>query len=237
MKKLRFNRKTGGFELYEGHLCSFGPEAAAGGMLLGEGIVGAEAAGAVAGGGGLFASLAPAASAFKTAIPYISAAGTILQTAQMYTAGKQAKAAGEAQQKMAEYEAEQLETRAGQERAMAQRRMLQARKKTDLAQSRLQALSAAGGGGALDPGVFDLAEDLEGEGEESALYELYTGEERAKGLTSQAGARRTEGTIANEAGRAKRGGYMLSAGGTLLEGAARSYSLYDKYGSRSRGYA
>lgn len=214
--------------------CSFGPEVAAGGMLLGEGIVGAEAAGALAGGGGLFAGLGGAATA---AAPYLSAAGTILQVGQMMSAGKAAKAGGEAAQRMADYEARQMEVKAGQERAFAQHRMLDARRRTDLAQSRLQALSAAGGGGALDPGIVDLAEDIEAEGEDRALMELYAGEERALGLTSGAAARRVEGANAYSAGRSRQQGYNLGAAGTLLEGGARSFSLYDKYGSRSRGYA
>lgn len=218
------------------HLCSFGPEAAAGGMLLGEGIVGAEAAGAVAGGGSLFGGLAGVGAAAKAALPYVSAAGTILQTAQMFTAGKNARAAGEAQQRMAEHEAKQLEVKAGQERAFSQRRMLDQRRKTDLAQSRLLALSAAGGGGALDPGILDLAEDIEAEGEFRALTALAEGEERARGLTSGAGARRTEGEVSRQVGRSRQSGYTLGAAGTLLEGATRSYSLYDKYGAGAPGY-
>lgn len=152
-------------------------------------------------------------AALAAAVPYISAAGTILSTVGTISAGR-------AEDKAAKFQAAQMQQQAGQERAAGQREAIDERRKARLAESRALAVSAASGAGASDPTVLDIMGDLESEGEYRALTALYNGEERARGLESGAAAKRFEGATA------KRAGYM-KGGATILGG---GYSLLDKYG-------
>lgn len=152
------------------------------------------------------------------ALPYISAAGTIFSAVN-------ALQQGSAQKKAANYQAAQLEQQAGQERASAQRGAIEQRKRATLASSRVKSLSAASGGGVLDPSIVDITGDIGTQGEYNALSALYAGEERGRGLEMGASAKRFEGA------EAKRASYYTAAG-TLFNGlsnqAYRS-SLMDKY--------
>lgn len=129
--------------------------------------------------------------------------------------------AGNAQNDAAKFQAAQMEQQAGQERASAQRAMIEQRRKERFAQSRLQAVAAASGAGATDPTVLDLSGDIAQEGEYRALTALFEGEERARGLQMGASAKRYEGAAAKQAGYIGAATTMLGAGS----------SLYDKYGN------
>jgi len=96
-----------------------------------------------------------------------------------------------------QYEAKQLEQRAQQTRASAQRESLEQRRHGRLLNSRLQARA---GGGGMDPGIVDLSGDIAAEGEYRALTALYEGEERARGDDAAAGWKRYEGHQARRAG-------------------------------------
>jgi hypothetical protein len=152
-------------------------------------------------------------AALAAAVPYISAAGTILSTVSSISGGRSDDAA-------ARFQAKQMEQQAGQERAASQREAIEERRKARFAESRALAVSAASGAGASDPTVLDIMGDLESEGEYRALTALFNGEERARGLEMGASAKRYEGATA------KRSGYM-KAGSTILGG---GYSLLEKYG-------
>lgn len=130
-------------------------------------------------------------------------------------------AGGEAQAQAAEFRARQAEKQAMEERAAGQREAFRERRKEQLTQSRLQAVSAASGGGTTDPTVVGLASDIAAEGEEQALLQFALGENRARGREDQAAASRASG----EAARV--GSYFGAAGGLLSSGS----SLYGKYRS------
>lgn len=137
--------------------------------------------------------------------------GTLVQAAGTIAQGNAANA-------QAKYEAKQLEQRAGQERAAAQREAIEKRRRSTLIQSRQQALAAASGAGATDPTVVDLIADTEAEGEYQALGQLFLGEERARGAEGQAAARRMEGRLAKRASRFGALSTIASGvGGTLLQ--------------------
>jgi len=173
--------------------------------------------------------------------PFLAIASTGLQVVGTIAQGNAAAAAGKAQQQAAEFQAKQMEQRAGQERAAAQRRGIEQKRQATFASSRAQALSAASGGGALDPTVVNILGDIEGEGAYRALTALYAGEERATGLETGAAAARLEGQMARSRGSAARTGSYIKAGGTLLSGASDFFgsggaqTMFDRFGGGGPG--
>lgn len=106
---------------------------------------------------------------------------------------------GNAANKADQYEANQMDVNAGQQRAIAQRSAIQDRHQADLANSKLQARAAASGGGASDPTTVGLSEDIDAQGEYNALTSLYNGEEKARGMEGGADMKRFEGKQAKKA--------------------------------------
>lgn len=161
--------------------------------------------------------------------------GTILSAAGQVQQGYAAEAAAKAQAQALEYQKSQMEVNAGQERAMAQRRAIEESRQKRLAQSALQARSAAGGGGTLDGSVVEIFGDLEEEGQYNANVALYEGEERARDLESGATLKQYEADQERRAGKYARQSSFLQAGATLLSGASSAsranteLSMYDKY--------
>lgn len=148
-----------------------------------------------------------------------TAASTVLSAGGAYAQGVQAK-------RSADYEANHMQVNAGQERAMAQRKAIEDRRAGRLAESRLQATAAASGGGASDPTVVNLAQDIGAESEYNALASLYEGEEQARSLEGAASLRRYEGKMAKKAG-------TLKAISTVIGGAG---SMASKYGGSGPDY-
>lgn len=142
---------------------------------------------------------------------------------------------GRLQQGAAEFEAKQLQMAAAESRATAQRQMFERQRLTKLALGTLQTRAAAGGGKATDENILDLTSEIAGRGEYQALADLYTGENRARGLEDSAAAKRYEGKArvygAERSAAATRIGSVLGAGGTILTGsgkiaAAKGNNLY-----------
>jgi hypothetical protein len=189
------------------------------------------------------------ATALTIAGSAVSAVGTI-------AGGNAAAAAGQAsaaaQRQNAADNATQLEFRATQEdqaaqesRASSQRDALEKTRQARLLLSTLQARAASGGGGASDPTILNLAGNIGGRGEYEALTDMFTGEDKARGLEDQASGDRysaATGIIAGDMGanaaiaegNAKRNASYLSAAGTLIGGAGSAYKVYNLK-PRSRG--
>lgn len=171
----------------------------------------------------------------QVAIP-LMIAGTVMSAAGQLRAGNAAAEAGMAQEQASRYAADQADAQAGQEIAMSQREAQDARRQERFAQSRLQALAAASGGGATDPTVLNLSSGIAEEGTYNALTALYNGEERARALRTTAIANRFEGAQYRRAGEVKRKSSQFAAVGTLLQGGAaigqtpQFSSLLEKYG-------
>lgn len=142
----------------------------------------------------------------------VSAAGTI-------AGGRAAQQSALAQQQALEFRAQQEEAAAQEARATAGRTAQDKRREATLLQSKLQARAAASGGGADDPTVVNLAEDIAGSGEYGALMEMYKGESRARSLEDQAAGNRFSGGVALADGNTKRKLANLSAFGTIIGGA------------------
>ena len=123
---------------------------------------------------------------------------------------------GSAAKQAADYHAAQLEQKAGQARASAQRAAIEKQRQARLVGSRLQALA---GGGGSDVGVVNLAAGIAGEGEYGALTALFEGEDRAAGMEQSASAARYEGSLK------KRAATVSAFSGALSGG----LTMYDKY--------
>lgn len=106
---------------------------------------------------------------------------------------------GRAAKKGAINDAKQLQKRAGQTRATAQRAAIEERRDAKYLMSRARALAAASGGGVSDPSVVNILGDIEAEGEYNALARMYEGETAAQSDQAMAKARRSEGNAAMNA--------------------------------------
>lgn len=176
----------------------------------------------------------------EIAVIGLVAASTIVTAAGQIQQGRAARAAANAQAAAMAYQAqgqerqaEMLESKAGQERAVTQRRMIEERRAGRIERSNIQASAAASGAGALDPTVVNLTADSMRNAELRALGAFYEGEEVARGLEydatlTRAGARGLRAASIEErrAGkRAQRNAYW-SAFGTILQGGASAAGMY-----------
>jgi len=143
------------------------------------------------------------------------------------------KAAGQAQQQNAYYQAKQMEVNAGQERASAQRGMIEANRKRDLALSRATAINAAGGGSGFD--ILNILTGLKSEGDYEASAQMYQGEDAARGLESQAAATRYEGDVAYKSAKVQSKGMKMAAVANLAKSAGGT--LMDKYAPKTETWA
>lgn len=151
----------------------------------------------------------------------LSAAGTIM-------GGNAAAQAGQSAQQGQYFKAAQEEQAAQESRAASQRTALDKQHQATLLQSTLQANAAASGGGAADPGVVDLSKNIAGRGEYQSLMDLYTGENRGRGLEDQALGSRMTGDAQLAEGKAKQDASYLSAAGTLIGSGGSAYRTYNK---------
>lgn len=156
---------------------------------------------AVSAGGAYLSGVQQQAMAEAQAVSAQQQAESQAQLAE-YQAQQQINAAI-AQNQALEFEALQLERKANSERAMAQREYINAQRDKRLAQSKVVASAAAGGGSTLDPSVVDIIGDLEAEGKYNADSALYTGETAARSFSSQATLNRYEGALVTQAADAE----------------------------------
>lgn len=152
-------------------------------------------------------------ASLATAVPWLKGAGTALSA---FGSIQQGNAAADASNS----EAAQLNYRAGQTRASAQRSYIEGLRQSRLAVSRGRAVAASSGAGATDPTVVKTLADLSAGGEYAALSKLYEGNDAAIGMEGDAVARR------RMANAYRTTGYLKAASTVLGKGA----SLWDKYG-------
>lgn len=137
----------------------------------------------------------------------VSAAGTV--------------AAGKAAQQAAEYEAAQLDIKAKEEQAAAQREAEEKKRTKQLALSELQSKAAASGFTATDPTALALVDEITRYGTVQEQMAMYGGESRKAGLEAQAEGRRLEGRAAKAASK-------TSALATILGGIGTFAGKYGK---------
>lgn len=146
-----------------------------------------------------------------------SIGGTIMQGMGQMQAGKAANV-------NAQFQAKQLEQKAGQDRASSQRVAIEKRREASVASSNAIARAGASGGGVDDPTVLNILGGLHQQGEYNALSALFSGEEAGRSAELQAAGARMEGKQAKKAG-------MIGGISTIATGAGKS--LMDIYGAPS----
>jgi hypothetical protein len=151
------------------------------------------------------------------ALPYITAASTVLTTAAAVQQSNAQKVALEAQARARDEEANAVAAESQREAAIE-------RRKARNLMSRARAVAGASGAGVSDPTVVNELTDIETQGEVNALNAMYSGATQARGYRQGAAMAR------NEANAAQTGGY-LDAASTALGGAT---SWYDKYGGKKK---
>lgn len=154
----------------------------------------------------------------------VSAIGTI-------AAGRQAARAqveqGLNDQAALNFEADQLDVQAKEERASAQRDAMELARRKKLALSSLQSRAAGSGFSASDATALKLAGDIAKYGTLQEQTALYGGESRAAGLRGQAEGKRISGAAAARGGR-------LAARGTIIGSIS---TMADKFASMADRYA
>lgn len=168
-----------------------------------------------------FLAAAPFMAAMTAGAGALSAAGTLI-------GGMAAADAGERTKSAMEFRAKEEEQAAQESRAVSQRSALEEERKGRFTLSTLQARSAAGGGGADDPTVLNLGGDIAARSEYDALFDMYKGENRARGLEDSAMASRMSGDAAEAEGKAKQMASYFSAAGTIAGSAGSAYRQYNK---------
>jgi hypothetical protein len=126
-------------------------------------------------------------------------------------------AAGAAEKQSADFEAAQMDMKAKEEVAAAQRDAIAKRKEGEILNSRAQALAAASGAGAGTdaPTIVKLMGQTAGEADYNAQTAMYGGYSRAAGLRDSAKARRMSGN-------ASLLGSVLGGFGSMAGGMAKS---------------
>ena len=148
-------------------------------------------------------------------------AEAIVVASTLYSAYQQKKA-GEEEQKRRQRRAKLMREQAVQERASGQYASEEQKRRAEILISNAQATVAASGGGTIDPSIMRLISGLSAEGTRAAGTEKYQSETAAQGMESGAIEEISQGYAAKRAGN-------IGALGTLLEGGARAYSMFDKY--------
>ena len=138
------------------------------------------------------------------ALPYITAAASIGSTI----------ASANAQEKIAEIEADQLEKQAIADTATSIQDAKQERRRAEMLQSRVRALAAKSGTSGMD--INRAISDIDEQGQYNALAALYSGSTSASSKKYAAAAARARGASQ------KASGYM-DAGGTILSTSMDQY--------------
>lgn len=125
--------------------------------------------------------------------------------------------AGNRADEAAQFKARQLEQASAESRAVGQAGATERRREAKLTLSSLQARASASAGDASDAGIIHLAEDIANRGEFRAFSEMYTGENRARGLMDMAKASEMEGDAAKEGSKYSAAGTILSTGGSMFK--------------------
>jgi hypothetical protein len=178
------------------------PSFAAGLTALG---IGAEAGTGLAATGGLYAAEAASTGIGLSEIG--TAAGVIGSGVQAIGALNQNSSAATQQR----YEAALLKQKADQDAAAGEQVAIGRQRQTQLALSRTQALAAASGGSATDPGVLTLEQQTAGQGEYNSESAIYTGQAQSRADELQAQIDLFKARQYDIAG-------PLAAGGSILSG-------------------
>lgn len=154
----------------------------------------------------------------------VGAGGKMMQG---YAAKKEGRATQDSLAQAAEYQAQGLTRRAGEERAASQREAGDERLKADRVSSEAITKAAASGGGIDNPTILDILSGIEGQGEYLAASKLYGGNSRSAGLLDQAATGKYDAAVKGRAAREKGDAAFV---GSIFEGVGQ-------IGTAAAGYA
>lgn len=161
--------------------------------------------------------------------PALQIGSTILSAGGQVERGNAGVAVANRRKAALEFQAQQLETEAGQSKAVSQVQAADVARQNALVQSSILARAAASGAGASDPSVLSVMARTGAESAYRQAVALYEGEAQARMDLTRASAARFEGqTNVSDAASARRQA-NIGAGATVLAGGAKSLSMYDKY--------
>ncbi len=163
--------------------------------------------------------------------PSLQLGSTILGVGSNLSRASAVRTVGKRRQAADEFEAQQLEAEAAGSRGVGLRAAADEVLKTETINSTALARAAASGAGASDKTVMDVIARTAGEGAYRSALAMYEGEAQARLDMQKAAALRYEGSLSDSDAEAAARMARMSAGSTLLSGAARGLSMYDKYWS------
>jgi hypothetical protein len=158
-----------------------------------------------------------AGTALTTAAPYIAAASTAVGAYGTYQASKAQEANYKTQQNIAEYQADAMEERATQERAVSHMQADQQRRAARRLEGKQIAQGAASGGG-LYGSTLDVIGETAPKGEYNAEMELWQGEAKARGVDENAVIQRMEAASYGEAAKTTARSRPWQVGSSILTG-------------------
>lgn len=163
--------------------------------------------------------------------PALQIGSTVLSAGSQVARGNAATAIAARRKAALEFQAKQLESEAGQSRAVGQVQAQDIARQTQLVNSTALARAAASGAGATDPTVLKVMARTSSEGAYRQALAMYEGEAQARMDTMRAQSARFEGdTNVSDAATAKRAS-NIGAASTVLSGGAKALSMFDKYWS------
>ncbi len=159
----------------------------------------------------------------------LQVSSTILSAGSQVARGQSYRTAGARRKAMLDFEAEQLDREAEQASGVGMRAAADEVRKARLVSSSALAKAAASGAGASDPTVMGIISRTVGEGAYRASVAMYEGEAQARLDRLRASAARYEGALSVSDAESAAQQSNLAAGASLLSGALKATSLYDKY--------
>ena len=151
-------------------------------------------------------------------MPWLAFIPMILSAFGSFKSGQSAAAAGKLQE-------QQYEAQANAESATGQREGIERQRQSDILASRALAISAASGGGAIDPTVVNIIAGINAQGNYGARSAIYGGETAAQGARFKGALSVYEGASAKQVGMIGGLGKGVSAYGAF----DKPPSMYDKY--------
>ena len=161
----------------------------------------------------------------------LNAVGTGIEAGGAVVGGLSHIEFGQQAQQSAEFQAAQLRQNAGQAQASAQHAAYDVDRQAQYTASTALATAAASGGGASDPTVVNLIARNAGEFAYRKAVDLYQGDDKARLMNLQADAKEFEGANTKANSNQVAGSQLFKAGTTLLGSAAKTGSMYLKYGA------
>jgi hypothetical protein len=161
--------------------------------------------------------------------PALQLGSTFLTAGSQLAAGSANRLIGKRRKDIGEFEAQQLELEAAQSRGVGMRTAQDETLKTELVNSAALARAAASGAGASDPTVLNIISRTAGVGAYRSSLAMYEGEAQARMDLMRAETARAEGDISEQEAENADTLSKFGAASTLLSGAAKISTMYDKY--------